>query len=40
MPGAGLAWYYALVTWATVEALANYLERGVPAVWDKPEGTR
>jgi hypothetical protein len=40
VPGAGLAWYYALVTWATVEALANYLERGVPAVWDKPEGTR
>jgi glycosyltransferase involved in cell wall biosynthesis len=40
VPGAGLAWYYALVTWATVEALANYVQRGVPAVWDKPEGTR
>jgi hypothetical protein len=40
VPGAGLAWYYALVTWATVEALANYVERGVPAVWEKPEGTR
>ena len=36
----GLARYYVLVTWATVEALANYLRRGVPAVWDKPEGTR
>ena len=37
VPGAGLAWYYALVTWATVEALRDYLERGVPAVWEKPE---
>jgi glycosyltransferase involved in cell wall biosynthesis len=36
----GLARYYALVTWGTVEALANYLERGVPAVWDKAPGTR
>ena len=36
----GLARYYVLVTWATVEALVNYLRRGVPAVWDKPEGTR
>jgi cellulose synthase/poly-beta-1,6-N-acetylglucosamine synthase-like glycosyltransferase len=36
----GLARYYALVSWATVEALANYLERGVPAVWEKAEGTR
>ena len=36
----GLARYYVLVTWATVEALANYLRRGVPAVWEKPEGTR
>ena len=40
VPGGGLAWYYTLVTWSTVEALVNYLERGVPAVWDKPEGTR
>ncbi len=36
----GLARYYVLVTWATVEALRNYLERGVPAVWEKAEGTR
>ena len=40
MPGASLAYYYALVTWATVAALRNYLERGVPAVWGKAEGTR
>lgn len=36
----GLARYYLLVTWATVEALLNYLRRGVPAVWEKAEGTR
>src|SRR4029079_11253466 len=28
----GLPRYYTLVTWATVEALANYLRNGVPAV--------
>jgi hypothetical protein len=36
----GLARYYVLVTWATLEALMNYLRRGVPAVWEKAEGTR
>jgi hypothetical protein len=36
----GLPRYYTLVTWATVEALANYVRRGVPAVWAKAEGTR
>ncbi|HEY7195894.1 MAG TPA: glycosyltransferase family 2 protein [Gaiellaceae bacterium] len=40
MPGASLAWYYTLVTAATLVALAGYLRRGVPAVWDRPEGTR
>ncbi len=40
VPGAALAYYYVLVTWATVVALANYLRRGVPAVWEKAEGTR
>jgi len=38
--GAGLPRYYTLVTWATVEALVNYLRKGVPAVWEKAEGTR
>jgi hypothetical protein len=38
--GAGLPRYYTLVTWATVEALVNYLRNGVPAVWESPEGTR
>jgi glycosyltransferase involved in cell wall biosynthesis len=36
----GLARYYTLVTWGTVESLANYVQRGVPAVWDKAPGTR
>jgi glycosyltransferase involved in cell wall biosynthesis len=36
----GLARYYTLVTWGTVESLVNYLDRGVPAVWDKAPGTR
>jgi cellulose synthase/poly-beta-1,6-N-acetylglucosamine synthase-like glycosyltransferase len=40
VPGASLAYYYALVTWATVQALGGYLRHGVPSVWDKAEGTR
>jgi cellulose synthase/poly-beta-1,6-N-acetylglucosamine synthase-like glycosyltransferase len=39
-PGAALAYYYTLVTWATVVSLAGYLRDGVPAVWEKAEGTR
>jgi glycosyltransferase involved in cell wall biosynthesis len=35
IPGAGLAYYYCLVTWATVVALGGYLRDGVPAVWEK-----
>ena len=34
-----LARYYVYVTWATAQALANYLRRGVPAAWD-PAATR
>ncbi len=37
--GQPLARYYALVSWATVQALANYVRRGVPAGWD-PAATR
>jgi glycosyltransferase involved in cell wall biosynthesis len=40
VPGAALAYYYVLVTWATVASLAGYLRHGVPAVWEKAEGTR
>ena len=38
--GVGIARYYVLVTWATVQALWNYLRRGVPATWEVAEGTR
>jgi len=38
--GVGIARYYALVSWATVVALWNYLRRGVPATWEAAEGTR
>jgi cellulose synthase/poly-beta-1,6-N-acetylglucosamine synthase-like glycosyltransferase len=38
--GVGIARYYVLVTWATVESLFNYLRHGVPATWDVAEGTR
>jgi hypothetical protein len=37
--GQPVARYYTLVSWATVQALANYLRRGVPASWD-PAATR
>ena len=40
MGGVGIARYYALVTWATVVSLWNYLRRGVPATWEAAEGTR
>jgi glycosyltransferase involved in cell wall biosynthesis len=40
IPGAALAYYYVLVTWATVAALGGYLRSGVPAVWEKAAGTR
>jgi len=40
LPGASLAYYYVLVTWATVVALVRYLRFGVPPVWQKAEGTR
>jgi cellulose synthase/poly-beta-1,6-N-acetylglucosamine synthase-like glycosyltransferase len=38
--GVPVARYYALVTWATVVALWNYLRHGVPATWDAAEGAR
>jgi glycosyltransferase involved in cell wall biosynthesis len=40
VPGARLAYYYLLVTSATVAALIRYARFGVPAVWEKVEGTR
>ena len=38
--GVPIARYYTYVTWATLQALGNYLRRGVPATWDAAEGTR
>ena len=40
VPGAAIAYYYVLVTWATVAALFRYARFGVPPVWEKVEGTR
>jgi hypothetical protein len=40
VPGAALAYYYLLVTSATVAGLARYLRTGAPQVWEKAEGTR
>ena len=40
VPGAGLAYYYLLMSWATVAALGRYLREGAPLMWEKAEGTR
>jgi glycosyltransferase involved in cell wall biosynthesis len=40
VPGASLAYYYFLVTLATLTGLVRYLRFGVPVVWEKIEGTR
>jgi cellulose synthase/poly-beta-1,6-N-acetylglucosamine synthase-like glycosyltransferase len=40
LPGAGLAYYYFLVTLATIVSLVRYFRFGVPAVWEKAPGTR
>jgi len=40
IPGAGLAYYYLLVTWATIAGLARYVRFGPPLLWERIEGTR
>ena len=40
LPGAAIAYYYLLVTAATLAGLARCLRGDVPAVWDKAAGTR
>ncbi len=40
IPGAGLAYYYLVVTWATMVGLARYLRFGPPLLWERIEGTR
>ena len=39
-PGAGIAYYYFLVTWATLAALVSYLRFGVSPHWERAEGVR
>ena len=40
VPGAGLAYYYLLMTLATLVSLGRYLREGAPLMWEKAEGTR
>jgi hypothetical protein len=40
LPGAGLAYYYFVVTKATVAGLVRYLRSGTPQTWEKARGTR
>jgi cellulose synthase/poly-beta-1,6-N-acetylglucosamine synthase-like glycosyltransferase len=40
LPGAALAYYYFLVSLATIVGLVSYLRFGVPAVWERAGGTR
>jgi cellulose synthase/poly-beta-1,6-N-acetylglucosamine synthase-like glycosyltransferase len=40
IPGAGLAYYYLLVTWATIVGLTRYLRGGIPGTWERAPGTR
>jgi glycosyltransferase involved in cell wall biosynthesis len=40
IPGARLAYYYYVVTKATLAALVAYLRSGTPQTWDKAKGTR
>ena len=40
IPGARLAYYYYVVTKATVAALVRYQRSGTPQMWDKAKGTR
>jgi cellulose synthase/poly-beta-1,6-N-acetylglucosamine synthase-like glycosyltransferase len=40
VPAAGIAYYYFLVTWATLAGLWRYMRVGVPVTWDHVEGTR
>ncbi len=40
IPGASLAYYYVLVTAATMLGLKRYMRSGTPVMWDKAKGTR
>ena len=40
VPGARLAYYYFVVTKATIAGLVRYVRSGTPQMWDKAKGTR
>jgi cellulose synthase/poly-beta-1,6-N-acetylglucosamine synthase-like glycosyltransferase len=40
LPGAGLAYYYLLVTLATIVGVVRYVRGGIPGTWERAEGTR
>jgi cellulose synthase/poly-beta-1,6-N-acetylglucosamine synthase-like glycosyltransferase len=40
LPGAGIAYYYLLVTVATLIGNYRFLRFGTPTIWEKAEGTR
>src|SRR5207244_11032632 len=40
VPGGGLAYYYLVVTWATLAGLARFVRSGPPLHWERIEGTR
>ena len=40
VPAAAIAYYYFLVTWATLAGLWRYLRVGAPVTWDHAAGTR
>jgi cellulose synthase/poly-beta-1,6-N-acetylglucosamine synthase-like glycosyltransferase len=40
VPGAGIAYYYLLVTVATLVGNYRFLRSGTPTMWEKAEGTR
>jgi cellulose synthase/poly-beta-1,6-N-acetylglucosamine synthase-like glycosyltransferase len=40
VPGAGIAYYYLLVTLATLVGNYRFLRSGTPTMWEKAEGTR
>ncbi len=40
LPGAGLAYYYLLVSLATIVGVVRYVRGGIPGTWERAEGTR
>lgn len=40
VPGAALAYYYLLVTLATIVGVVRYVRGGIPGTWERAEGTR